>query len=93
MARHLRTSRRPYGLVTPRDFDLSPYFEIVKFSLIEGARVPAVEPEPKPSYARRAVAAFPILSRFRRSPSPSPSPTLAKAPATTVIADHALRSG
>ena len=91
LARHLRTSRRPYGLVTPRDFDLSPYFEIVKFSLIEGARIPAVEPEPKPSYARRAVAAFPILSRFRRSPSPTP--TLAKAPAETVIADHALRGG
>lgn len=91
LARHLRTSRRPYGLVTPRDFDLSPYFEIVKFSLIEGARVPAVEPEPRPSYARRAVAAFPILSRFRRTPSPSP--TIAKAPAATVIADHALRGG
>jgi hypothetical protein len=91
MARHLRTRRRPYGLVTPRDFDLSPYFEIVKFSLIEGARVPAVEPEPKPSYARRAVAAFPILSRFRRSPSPAPA--LAKAPAATVIADNALRGG
>ena len=90
MARHLRTSRRPYGLVTPRDFDLSPYFEIVKFSLIESARVPVVEPEPKPSYARRAVAAFPILSRFRRSPLPAP--TTPKAPASTVIADHALRS-
>ena len=89
MARHLRTSRRPYGLVTPRDFDLSPYFEIVKFSLIESARIPVVEPEPRPSYARRAVAAFPILSRFRRTPTPA----IAKAPAATVIADHALRGG
>jgi hypothetical protein len=25
-------------LITPRDFDLSPYFEIVKFSVIEGSR-------------------------------------------------------
>ncbi|MGH7812624.1 MAG: YiiX/YebB-like N1pC/P60 family cysteine hydrolase [Candidatus Binataceae bacterium] len=25
-------------LITPRDFDLSPYFEIVKFNMIEGAR-------------------------------------------------------
>src|SRR5262249_18244959 len=33
LARHLRSSHRPYGLITPRDFDLSPYFEIVKFSL------------------------------------------------------------
>lgn len=91
LARHLRTSRRPFGLVTPRDFDLSPYFEIVKFSLIESARVPAQEPESRGSYASRAVAAFPILSRFRRSPTlPPPQP---KAPAATVIADHALRGG
>jgi hypothetical protein len=25
-------------LVTPRDFDLSPYFEIVKFNVIENLR-------------------------------------------------------
>ena len=25
-------------LVTPRDFDLSPYFEIVKFNIIENMR-------------------------------------------------------
>jgi hypothetical protein len=39
-------SVRPYGilrpvsptLITPRDFDLSPYFEIVKFNVIEGMR-------------------------------------------------------
>lgn len=89
LARHLRTSRRPYGLVTPRDFDLSPYFEIVKFSLIQGARDPA--PEPKPSYARRAVAALPtipLLARFRRSPLP-PSPNSR----TPVVAHHALRNG
>lgn len=41
-----RTRREPRGLfhmtsptlVTPRDFDLSPYFEIVKFNLIAGHR-------------------------------------------------------
>lgn len=73
MARHLRTSGRPHGLVTPRDFDLSPYFEIVKFSLIQGARPAA--PEPRQSYARRAVAALPtipLLARFRRAPVPAP---------------------
>ena len=48
-----------------------------------------MQPEPRPSYARRAVAAFPILSRFRRTPTPA----IAKAPAATVIADHALRGG
>ena len=71
LARHLRSSRRPFGLITPRDFDLSPYFEIVKFSLIEGARDAA--PAPRPSYARRAVAALPaipLLARFRRAPAP-----------------------
>jgi hypothetical protein len=25
-------------LVTPRDFDLSPYFEIIKFNIIENMR-------------------------------------------------------
>jgi hypothetical protein len=31
--------RRPHhSLVTPRDFDLSPYFEIVKFNVIESRR-------------------------------------------------------
>lgn len=30
-----RYFRRPTVLVTPRDFDLSPYFEVVKFNLIE----------------------------------------------------------
>src|SRR5579875_552309 len=29
---------RPAGLVTPRDFDLSPYFEVIKFNLIEAER-------------------------------------------------------
>jgi len=72
LARHLRSSRRPFGLITPRDFDLSPYFEIVKFSLIEGAR--DASPAPRPSYARRAVAALPaipLLARFRRAPAPA----------------------
>lgn len=30
--------RPPHTLVTPRDFDLSPYFEIVKFNVIESRR-------------------------------------------------------
>jgi hypothetical protein len=42
----LRRGRSPYGvfrtvspsLITPRDFDLSPYFEIVKFNIIESMR-------------------------------------------------------
>lgn len=86
LARDLRTSGRPFGLITPRDFDLSPYFEIVKFSLIQGARDPASEP--KPSYARRAVAALPaipLLARFRRSPLPPPAN--ATAPVRAVVAD------
>jgi hypothetical protein len=29
---------RPAGLVTPRDFDLSPYFEVIKFNLIEAEK-------------------------------------------------------
>jgi len=41
-----RTSAHPYGvmrrvsptLITPRDFDLSPYFEIIKFNVIENLR-------------------------------------------------------
>ena len=36
LARHLRLSRRPFGLITPRDFDLSPYFMIVKPTLEYG---------------------------------------------------------
>ena len=45
-ARLITRSRQPRGLfhmtspslVTPRDFDLSPYFEVVKFNLIAGHR-------------------------------------------------------
>jgi hypothetical protein len=41
-----RSSAHPYGvmrrvsptLITPRDFDLSPYFEIIKFNVIENLR-------------------------------------------------------
>jgi hypothetical protein len=77
LARDLRRSPRPHALITPRDFDLSPYFEIVKFSLIEGARDAAPSP-PRPSVARRAVAALPLLSRFRRAPA-SPAATIAAA--------------
>jgi hypothetical protein len=72
LARDLRLSRRPHALITPRDFDLSPYFEIVKFSLIEGARDESAPA--RPSVARRAVAALPLLSRFRRTPAPAAIP-------------------
>jgi hypothetical protein len=73
LARHLRMPRRPFSLVTPRDFDLSPYFEIVKFSLIEGTRTgtEAIQPErtARPGMARRAVAALPLFGRLRRRPA------------------------
>lgn len=71
-AEHLRMRDRPFGLVTPRDFDLSPYFEIVKFSLIEGARREAEREQPapivsarRPGMARRAAAAFPLWRRLQ----------------------------
>lgn len=38
LARHLRLQSHPSRLITPRDFDLSPYFEIVKFTLRDSAR-------------------------------------------------------
>jgi hypothetical protein len=64
-----RRGGRPYGvmravsptLITPRDFDISPYFEIIKFNVLEGMRfdyhqiqwadeVPAMpEPQKKPA--------------------------------------------
>ncbi|MBM4270051.1 MAG: lipo-like protein [Deltaproteobacteria bacterium] len=62
LARHLRMQKRPAGLITPRDFDLSPYFEIVKFSLIEEARAAT----PAPAAPRRTARVFPLWSRFRR---------------------------
>jgi hypothetical protein len=30
--------RRPHALTTPRDFDISPYFEVVKFNVLEETR-------------------------------------------------------
>jgi hypothetical protein len=30
--------RSPPTLITPRDFDLSPYFEVIKFNVIESQR-------------------------------------------------------
>ncbi len=76
LARDLRLRRRPHALITPRDFDLSPYFEIIKFSLIEERRDAPIAT--RPSVARRAVAALPLLSRFRRA-SPSAAPNIAAA--------------
>jgi len=70
LARHLRLVDRPPSLITPRDFDLSPYFEIVKFSLIEGARrqaeAAAAYAPPRVGLARRTVDALPLWRRFRR---------------------------
>jgi hypothetical protein len=72
LARHLRMSRRPHTLVTPRDFDLSPYFEIVKFSLIEGTRE---EPRPvRATIAAGAARVAPLWRRFTRWSRPSEAP-------------------
>jgi len=57
----------PPTLTTPRDFDLSPYFEIVKFNVIEGSRfdyhklrwVEEPEPTEAPTPAQRSSAASP----------------------------------
>ncbi len=65
LARHLRMARHPSRLITPRDFDLSPYFEIVKFSLRpEGVRAPAVVPE---TPGRRLARVLPFLRSLGRS--------------------------
>jgi hypothetical protein len=69
LARHLRMRERPATLITPRDFDLSPYFEVIKFSLIESAKKgahPEGETAGPVSIARRAVSAFPLWRRLRR---------------------------
>ena len=49
------------SLVTPRDFDLSPYFEVIEFNLIAGARFdyrriggPMSTSRSPPSWKRRA---------------------------------------
>lgn len=82
LARHLRLPARPPSLITPRDFDLSPYFEIVKFSLIEGARrrlaeqAAATRRPARPSLASRTVGALPLWRRFRRTPASIPSAAL-----------------
>lgn len=71
LARHLRLAGRPPALITPRDFDLSPYFDIVKFSLIEGARRQAEEAArnaPRPAPVRRVTRSFPLWWRFRSEP-------------------------
>jgi hypothetical protein len=51
----------PTSFVTPRDFDLSPYFEVIKFNLIEDIKfdyrklVWAGEDEPAPALEKQAV--------------------------------------
>jgi hypothetical protein len=50
--------RQPPSIITPRDFDLSPYFEIVKLGPVEipsfdYRRIRWVEPTPQPARVRR----------------------------------------
>lgn len=54
LARHLRMRERPLGLITPRDFDLSPYFEVIKFNFIEGWKQAAETHERRYSQARQS---------------------------------------
>jgi hypothetical protein len=34
--RAMRLLKKHYSLITPRDFDLSPYFDVVKPTVLEG---------------------------------------------------------
>jgi hypothetical protein len=54
LARHLRMRERPLGLITPRDFDLSPYFEVIKFNFIEGWKQAATSLERQYFRARQS---------------------------------------
>jgi len=66
LARDLRRSERPHSLITPRDFDLSPYFEIVKFSLIEGSRDDAPAAETSRANGFRHRRGSPLWRRLAR---------------------------
>lgn len=65
LARDMRMARHPSRLITPRDFDLSPYFQIVKFSLRDGAVRPTV-PAASGSTGQRLARVLPFLRRFGR---------------------------
>ena len=64
LARHLRMHSHPSRLITPRDFDLSPYFEIVKFSLRNGSVQAAAALETETSGLARVL---PFLRRLGRA--------------------------
>lgn len=66
LARHLRLASHPSRLITPRDFDLSPYFEIVKFSLRDSARR-AAETEATATTSRRIARVLPFFKRLAGS--------------------------
>lgn len=64
LARHLRMQSHPSRLITPRDFDLSPYFEIVKFSLRYGT----VQAQPTDAAETTGFArVLPFLRRLGRT--------------------------
>jgi len=69
LARHLRLASHPSRLITPRDFDLSPYFEIVKFSL--HARPLPIQ-VPNAARRRGLSRVLPFLSRFSGSTDATP---------------------
>ncbi len=73
LACHLRMQRHPSRLITPRDFDLSPYFEIVKFSLRDGELREAAT-DPPETAGRRLARVLPFLRRLGRSSASSDAP-------------------
>lgn len=66
LARHLRMNRHPTKLITPRDFDLSPYFEIVKFT-VRRAGVPVAASAVGEVASRGLARVIPFLRRFGRA--------------------------
>lgn len=66
LAHHLRLARHPTKLITPRDFDLSPYFEIVKFSL-RGVAMDRATPGVPAAGGRGLARVIPFLRRLGRA--------------------------
>lgn len=71
LARHLRLASHPSRLVTPRDFDLSPYFEIVKFSLRDSARVAEERIAAANASGRRFTRVLPFLRGWASAGPPT----------------------